>query len=118
MPVETYPPQLPPDQYARRPANLSGQVPSQHAPATDLHSNFYAAQGIAAGGSSWSNPHPAVPMVSPAATPFIHSAAAVDKNNDEVAVVLRFLEDAGVISSDEPTMTRMEMLYFVKGQML
>ena len=55
--------------------------------------------------------------MSPAATPFVPSAAAVDNNDDEVAVGRRFLEDAGVLRSDEPWMTRTEMLYFVKDCM-
>ena len=53
----------------------------------------------------------------PAASPFVPSAAAVGNKNDEVSVVRRFLEDAGLLSSDECVMTRTEMLYFVKGLM-
>ena len=55
--------------------------------------------------------------MSPAAPPFVPSAAAVGSAIDEVAFVRRFLEDAGVLRSDEPAMSRTEMLYFVKGRM-
>ena len=49
--------------------------------------------------------------------PFVPSTAAVGSGADEVAVVRRFLEDACVLRSDEPMMTRTYMLYFVKGWM-
>ena len=49
--------------------------------------------------------------------PFVPSTAAVGSGTDEVAVVRRFLEDACVLRSDEPMMTRTDMLYFVKGRM-
>ena len=55
--------------------------------------------------------------MSPTANPFLPSTAAVNNSNDEVAVVRRFLEDTSVPRSDEPVMTRTEMLYFVKGRM-
>ena len=55
--------------------------------------------------------------MSPAVRPFVTSAATVGNNNDEVAVVCRFLEDAGVLRRDEPVMTRTEMHYFFSGRM-
>ena len=117
IPFEKYPPQLPPDPYDRQPVSNSDLLPSQRAPVTDPYADWYAEQLRATVGSSSSNHNSAAQMVSPAETPFVASAVAVDNNNDEVAVVCRFLEDAGFILSDELMMTRTEMLYFVKDPM-
>ena len=120
MLVEKYPPQLPPDPYARQPArpeSLSGKLPSQRAPATHPCADRYAAQRRATFDSSSRNHHAVVPLVSPAATPFVPSAAAVDNDNNEFSVVRLFLEDTEVIRSDELTMAHTELLYFVKGRM-
>ena len=47
--------------------------------------------------------------MSPDATPFVTLAAAAGSSTDEVVVERCFLEDAGVIRSDESIMTRTEM---------
>ena len=92
-------------------------LPSKRAPVTDPYEDWYASQRRRAVGSSSSHRNTAAQPMNPAASPFVPSAAAVGNKNDEVSVVRRFLEDAGLLSSDECVMTRTEMLYFVKGRM-
>ena len=114
-PVETFPPQPAPDPYVRQ--QVSRCDFRTRAPDTDPYLAWYAAQRREAVGSSSSHRNVAARAMSPAAAPFVPSAAAVDSVIDEVAYVRRFLEDAGVLRSDEPAMSRTEMLYFVKGRM-
>ena len=114
-PVETFPPPLAPDPYARQ--QVSRRDLLNRAPDTDPYTEWYVAQRRESGRSLSSHRNAAVRPMYPAETSFVPSAAAASSSTDEVAVVRRFLEDAGVLRSDEPMITRTEILHFVKGRM-
>ena len=101
--VEAFPPQLAPDPYVRQ--QVSRRDFRTRAPDTDTYIEWYAAQRREAGGSSSSHRNVAARAMSPAAAPFVPSAAAVGSGIDEVAFVRRFQVDAAAfrLLDDEPT---------------